>query len=282
VATKILVSAAELEALLGDDRCIPVDCRFEFSDTDKGRADWRAGHIPGAAYAHLDEDLSSPVTGQSGRHPLPEPGRFAAYLASIGWSPAKLLVAYDEGSNAVASRLWWLMRWFGQPSALLDGGLAAWAASGRPLEQGVPTRPAAPVVELRPTEGMKIETATIVRNLGAGEPLLLDARASQRFRGEIEPLDTAAGHIPGALNRPFGSNLEMSGRFKSPALLREEFLGLLAGRDPRTLAHTCGSGVTACHNQFAMELAGLEGSRLYPGSWSEWIRDPARPIEADG
>jgi thiosulfate/3-mercaptopyruvate sulfurtransferase len=282
VATKILVSAAELEALLGDDRCIPVDCRFEFSDTDKGRADWRAGHIPGAAYAHLDEDLSSPITEQSGRHPLPEPTRFAAYLASIGWSPAKLLVAYDEGSNAVASRLWWLMRYFGQPSALLDGGLAAWVASGRPLEQGETTRPATAVVELQPDASIKIETATILKKLGTGEPLVLDARASQRFRGEVEPLDTRAGHIPASINRPFGSNLQMSGRFKSREVLREEFLELLAGRDPKTLAHSCGSGVTACHNLFAMELAGLEGSRLYPGSWSEWIRDPARPIETSG
>ena len=282
MATNILVSAAELEALLGADRCIPVDCRFEFSDTGKGRADWRAGHIPGASYAHLDEDLSSPITEQSGRHPLPESSRFAAYLASIGWSPAKLLVAYDEGSNAVASRLWWLMRYFGQPSALLDGGLAAWVASGRPLEQGDTARPATAVVELQPNESIKIETGTILKKLGTGESLVLDARASQRFRGEVEPLDTRAGHIPGSINRPFGSNLEMSGRFKSREALREEFIELLAGRDPRTLAHSCGSGVTACHNLFAMELAGLEGSRLYPGSWSEWIRDPARPIETSG
>ncbi len=139
MATNILVSAAELDALLGDGRCIPVDCRFEFSDTGKGRADWLRRAHPGAAYAHLDDDLSSPITEQSGRHPLPEPARFAAYLASIGWSPAKLLVAYDEGSNAVASRLWWLMRYFGQPAALLDGGLAAWVASGRPLESGETT-----------------------------------------------------------------------------------------------------------------------------------------------
>ena len=282
MATNILVSAAELESLLGVDRCVPVDCRFEFSDTGKGRADWLAGHIPGAAYAHLDENLSSPVDEHSGRHPLPEPARFAAYLGSIGWSPTKLLIAYDEGSNAVASRLWWLMRYFGQPSALLDGGLAAWVASGRPLEQGEPSRCATPALELQPQEGMKIDTDNLLEKLRAHEPLVLDARASQRFRGEIEPLDTRAGHIPGSLNRPFGSNLEVNGRFKTREELREEFLDLLAGRDPRTLVHSCGSGVTACHNQFAMELAGLQGSRVYPGSWSEWIRDPARPIETGG
>jgi thiosulfate/3-mercaptopyruvate sulfurtransferase len=279
VAKNILVSAAELEALVSDGRCIPVDCRFEFSDTDKGRADWLAGHIPGAAYAHLDDDLSSPVTEKSGRHPLPEPEKFAAWLASIGWSPARLLVAYDEGSNAVASRLWWLMRYFGQQSALLDGGLAAWVASGRPLESGEVSRSAAPAQDLRPDDCLQVGTAGVEDLLKQGSALLLDARASQRFRGEVEPLDTRAGHIPGSLNRPFGANLRMNGQFKDREALRDEFLGLVGERDPRSVLHSCGSGVTACHNLFAMELAGLEGSRLYPGSWSEWIRDPGRPIE---
>jgi thiosulfate/3-mercaptopyruvate sulfurtransferase len=279
VATNSLVSAAELDALLGDGRCIPVDCRFEFSDTGKGRADFFAAHIPGAVYAHLDDDLSSPITEQTGRHPLPEPARFAAYLASIGWSPAKLLVAYDEGSNAIASRLWWLMRYFGQPAALLDGGLAAWVASGRPLESGEYKGLETLVPELGPNDRLKAETAAILRQLGTGESLVLDARAGQRFSGEVEPLDTRAGHIPGSLNRPFGSNLDLHGRFKKREALRAEYLELLGGRNPRSVVHSCGSGVTACHNLFAMELAGLEGSRLYPGSWSEWIRDPARPIE---
>jgi thiosulfate/3-mercaptopyruvate sulfurtransferase len=275
----MLVSAAELEALLADGRCVAVDCRFEFSDTGKGRANWLSGHIPGAAYAHLDDDLSSPITERSGRHPLPDTDRFAAYLASIGWMPGKLLVAYDEGSNAVASRLWWLMRYFGQPAALLDGGLAAWVASGRPLETGDPERPASPIARLRPDAGMQVSTSDVLRSLGDAGKLLLDARAGQRFRGEAEPLDTRAGHIPGSLNRPFGANLQLGGRFKDPATLRDEFLSLLAGREPRQVMHSCGSGVTACHNLFAMELAGLTGARLYPGSWSEWIRDPARPIE---
>jgi len=279
VAKNILVSAAELDALIGDGRCIPVDCRFEFSDTDKGRADWLAGHIPGAAYAHLDDDLSSPITDESGRHPLPEPGAFAAYLASIGWSPSRLLVAYDEGSNAVASRLWWLMRYFGQQSALLDGGLAAWVASGRPLESGEVGHSAAPLPQLQPHDSMMIETGGVERNLARNEALVLDARASQRFRGEVEPLDTRAGHIPGSLNRPFGANLRINGQFKDREELREEFLDLVGERDPRSVLHSCGSGVTACHNLFAMELAGLEGSRLYPGSWSEWIRSPERPVE---
>lgn len=278
MAKNILVSAAELDALVRDGRCIPVDCRFEFSDTEKGRADWLAGHIPGAAYAHLNDDLSSPITEQSGRHPLPERGKFAAWLASIGWSPARLLVAYDEGSNAVASRLWWLMRYFGQQSALLDGGLAAWVASGRALEAGESGRPAAAVTDLRPHDSQQVETAALEKILARGGALLLDARASQRFRGEVEPLDTRAGHIPGALNRPFGANLRMNGQFKDREALREEFLDLVGEREPGSVIHSCGSGVTACHNLFAMELAGLEGSRLYPGSWSEWVRDPGRPV----
>jgi thiosulfate/3-mercaptopyruvate sulfurtransferase len=279
VATSTLVSAAELDALLDDRRCIVVDCRFEFSETGKGRADWLSGHIPSAAYAHLDDDLSSPITEDSGRHPLPDSERFAEYLSAIGWTPGKLLVAYDEGSNALASRLWWLMRYFGQSAALLDGGLAAWLASGRPLESGEPVQSATEAVRLVPNEAMKIGTEGILKALGSDEIVVLDARAGQRFRGEVEPLDARAGHIPGSLNRPFGANLEQGGQFKSPAVLREEYLDLLSGRDPTGVAHSCGSGVTACHNLFAMELAGLQGTRLYPGSWSEWIRDSDRPIE---
>lgn len=276
--SNILVSAAELEARLGDGRSVVVDCRFEMSDPDKGRADWLAGHIPGAAYAHLDHDLSSPVTAQTGRHPLPNPDRFSAYLASIGWTRDTLLVAYDEGSNAVASRLWWLMKYFGQRSALLDGGLTAWVAAGFSLESGTPQRRASKQTALVADPDMAVDAAAIVRSLGGDALLVLDARASQRYSGEMENLDSRAGHIPGALNRPFGSNLAPGGRFKAPQELREEFAKLLGNRDTTGIVHSCGSGVTACHNLFAMELAGMGGTRLYPGSWSEWIRDPARPI----
>ena len=274
----ILVSPAELEALIDDRRCVVVDCRFEFSDTGKGRADWLAGHIPGAAYAHLDDDLSSPIDELSGRHPLPDTDRFAQFLAATGWLPGMLLVAYDEGSNAVASRLWWLMRYYRQSAALLDGGLAAWVASGRPLESGPSEHRAAPVPELVPDEDMVVPTDRILERLGSDEQLILDARASQRFRGEVEPLDSRAGHIPSSLNRPFGANLELGGRFKSAQDLRKEYEDLLGRYAADSVVHSCGSGVTACHNLFAMELAGLGGSRLYPGSWSEWIRDPQRPL----
>lgn len=276
--SSILVSAAELEALLGDGRGVVVDCRFEMSAPDKGRADWLKGHIPGAAYAHLDHDLSSPISAHTGRHPLPDPERFSAWLASIGWSPDSLLVAYDEGSNAVASRLWWLMKYFGQRAALLDGGLAAWVAAGFSLESGAPQRHATGQTQLIAAPHMTVDASAIHRNLGGDALLVLDARAGQRFSGEMENLDSRAGHIPGALNRPFGSNLVPGGRFKAPQELREEFATLLGNRHAAEVVHSCGSGVTACHNLFAMELAGLGGTRLYPGSWSEWIRDPARPI----
>ena len=279
MSSSILVSAAELEALLDDGRCIAVDCRFELSDPDKGRGLYREGHIPGAVYTDLDRDLSSPVTEQSGRHPLPETGRFAAALAAVGWSPGKLVVAYDEKSNAIASRLWWLMRYYGQPAALLDGGLAAWTAAGLPLDTGEPAPTALPAPVLVPDEAATVGASDIVQSLGDDDLLVLDARAGQRFSGEVETLDTRAGHIPGSLNRPFGANLALGGRFKDVNRLREEFSDLLEDRQPGTVAHTCGSGVTACHNLFSMELAGLAGSRLYPGSWSEWIRDPNRPIK---
>jgi len=274
----MLVSAAQLETLLTEGSALAVDCRFDFGDTNKGRSQWSAGRIPGAAYAHLDDDLSSPILEHTGRHPLPATSDFAAFLARIGWTPDRLLVAYDEGPNAIAARLWWLMRYHGQSAALLDGGLAGWTASGRSLESGAASPSAAVAVDLRPDSGMTSDAAEILSGLEAQRPLVVDARASLRFSGEEETLDTRAGHIPGALNRPFGANLALGGRFKDPATLREEFLDLLDGRDPAEVVHSCGSGVTACHNLFAMEWAGLAGSRVYPGSWSEWIRDPSRPI----
>lgn len=279
MSRKILLSAAELDSLISSGTCVPVDCRFDFADSGKGRSDWLAGHVPTARYAHLDGDLSSPIQPHTGRHPLPETPKFAAYLGRIGWAPGKLLVAYDEGPNAVASRLWWLMRYYGQPAALLDGGLAAWTAEGLPLESGDPAPDALPAPSLVPDESMTVGTGAILATLGDDSLLVLDARASQRFTGEVETLDTRAGHIPGSANRPFGANLRLGGRFKDGATLREEFEDLLEDRQPASVAHSCGSGVTACHNLFAMELAGLGGSRVYPGSWSEWIRDPDRPIE---
>lgn len=279
MSRKILVSAAELDRLIQGGRAMAVDCRFDFADSGKGRSDWLAGHVPGAAYAHLDEDLSSPVEAHTGRHPLPAAGSFAQFLGRIGWTPDTLLVAYDEASNAVASRLWWLMGYFGQSAALLDGGLAAWEASGLPLEAGDPAPGRQTPPNLAPRIDATVGSDDILSAIGGDDLLVLDARASPRFTGEMETLDTRAGHIPESVNRPFGSNLTPRGAFKEREQLRREFEALLGSRRPGSVAHSCGSGVTACHNLFAMELVGLSGSRLYPGSWSEWIRDPDRPIE---
>lgn len=274
---KILLSAAEVNDLIAAGECVTVDCRYDFSDTNKAREDWLAGHVSGAAYAHLDTDLSAPRGPHTGRHPLPDAQDFAAFLASIGWSPGTLLVAYDEGPNPVAARLWWLMQYFGQPSALLDGGLAAWTAAGYELESGAPDVESRPVAELHPREEMAVSTDELAARLD--QWTVLDARAYERFTGVFENLDTRAGRIPGSLNRPFADNLKRDGRFRKPASLRREFEELLEGVDLSSLVHSCGSGVTACHNQFVMQYAGMGETRVYPGSWSEWITDPDRPIE---
>lgn len=274
---RILLSASQLESLANSGGCLIADCRFDLSDPDLGRGQWLEGHIPGAVYAHLDDDLSSPIEPHTGRHPLPDTGAFARFLARIGWSDDRLLVVYDEGPGAIAVRLWWLMRYHGKPAAMLDGGLAAWKAAGLGLESGKVTVEAAPLPALEPDETMTVTTGCLAGSLD--QFTLVDARASERFSGEVEPLDTKAGHIPGALNRPFGQNLRLNGRFREPRKLRAEFESLLGGVDRGRVVHSCGSGVTACHNLFAMEVAGLGGTKLYPGSWSEWIRDPDRPIE---
>lgn len=275
--SEILLSVQQLQQLNDQGSRILVDCRFDLSQPQQSAQDYRDGHIPGAFYAHLDTHLASEITPQSGRHPLPDPAVFAAFLASIGWHKDRLLVAYDAGNGAFAARLWWLMRYFGLDAALLDGGLAAWKAAGLQLQQGVVETTKGKLPELRERGEMTVAAADIIAQ---GDQLtLLDARAAERYSGSVEPLDSKAGHIPGALNRPFAENLDATGRFKRPNQLRSEFTAILASRDVGGLVHYCGSGVTACHNAFAMELAGLEGSRIYPGSWSEWIRDPARPVE---
>lgn len=274
---QILVTANQLNRLMREGRCVVVDCRFDLVDTGRGRAVWLEGHVPGAAYADLDKDLSSPVGPDTGRHPLPDADEFATFLASIGWSEDKLLVAYDEGPNAIAVRLWWLMRYFGKGAALLDGGLAAWRGSGHSLESGVPDHSPTAVPSLVANENMVVSTGQLMASEGSF--LVLDARASERFSGKVEPLDTKAGHIPGSVNRPFASNVLINGRFRDPVELEREFREQLGDLESENIAHSCGSGVTACHNQFAMELVGLPGSRVYAGSWSEWIRDPNRPVE---
>jgi len=274
-----LVSASRLDELIQTGKCEAVDCRYDFSGRNKGRADWLAGHIPGASYAHLDDDLAAPVEENSGRHPLPKTEDFARYLASIGWSSGMLLVAYDAGSNAISARLWWLMRYFGQPAALLNGGLAAWLEAGFKLESGRVEPDPGPVEDLVPDESMIVSTADILDSLRSRTLDVLDARAPERFSGAEENLDTKAGHIPGSLNRHFGSNLDSADLFLDPGSLAEQFKRELGHEDASRVVHSCGSGVTACHNLFAMELAGMGATRLYPGSWSQWIRNPAHPVE---
>ena len=279
MSSEILVSPERLQQLITAGDCLVVDCRFDLSDVKKGRNDWLEGHIPGAHYAHLDDDLASPITVQSGRHPLPETGAFARFLASLGWSEGQLVVACDEGSNALAGRMWWLMRYFAQPAALLDGGLAAWKEAGLPLETGPVESRQAPVASLQAITAMAVSSGQVLKNLESKDDIVLDARSPERFSGEVEPLDTKGGHIPDSVNRHLELNLEANGRFKAPSKLRSEFEALLGETGAASVVHSCGSGITACHNLFAMELAGMGTSRLYPGSWSEWIRNPSRPIE---
>ena len=279
MARKILLSAQALQQVMQESQCIVVDCRFNLADTGAGHAAYLEAHIPGAVYAHLDDDLSSPVTADSGRHPLPHPGDFAAYLSRIGWHPGMPIVAYDDSGGSIAARLWWLMKYFGHDCcALLDGGLAAWRDAGFALEGGVTAVDEAPLADLGPDRGMFLSSLEITGGLQAGGIVLADARAPERFNGEVEPIDTVAGHVPGACNFPNTRVLTNEGRFRPLEEIRQGLEGLLGSHPPADLVHMCGSGVTACLNLFAAELVGLEGGRLYAGSWSEWIRDPSRPI----
>lgn len=280
-APGLLCQVSELAAWLPGEPLAIIDCRFDLARPDAGLAAYRQAHIPGARYAHLDHDLAGPRTALSGRHPLPSAAAFAAACGRLGIGPGTPVVAYDDASGAFAARLWWLLRYFGHARVrLLDGGLAAWRAAGLPMAIGDPSPPdpaAAPFVPGPPLE-RTVEAEQIARG-AVGR--LIDARAADRFAGRSEPIDPVAGHVPGAVNVPFAAALAADQRFRSPEALRELFAAALAGRPPPEAAVMCGSGVTACHGLFALALAGLPGAALYPGSWSEWIRDPARPVERE-
>jgi len=274
-----LVSADSLRALLGSNRhVVLIDTSFDLADVAAGERSWREGHLPGSLYLHLDRDLSGPKTGTNGRHPLPAREVFAATLGRCGITPQTQVIAFDRQGGVYASRLWWMLRWMGHSAAaVLDGGVAAWLASGGTLvtDNAAPAA-AAPYPE-RPTLAATISADALAASLGRTR--LIDARAAERFRGDVEPLDTTAGHIPGALNRFFKDNLDAtSGRFKPAAQLRAEFAPLIGPAGAAEVVHQCGSGVTACHNLLAMEHAGLSGSLLYPGSWSEWSANPLLPV----
>lgn len=271
-----LITAAELQVAIEQSDLVILDCRFNLMDTATGEQAYAAGHIPGAHYLHLDNDLSSPITETTGRHPLPNLEQLANKLGSLGINATTQVVAYDDCGGAMASRCWWLLRYLGHEKvALLDGGINAWLQNSEALETTVPnTRTVTFKADVDSHQNLAVDQILAAQNHGA---VLVDARSAERFRGEQEPIDPVAGHIPGALNRPMTDNL-VDGFFKPAAQLRDEWLAVLGDQQPDQVVHMCGSGVTACHNLLAMEIAGLQGSRLYAGSWSEWIRDPARPV----
>lgn len=272
-----LIGAHELAHRIGNPDWRIFDCRHDLANPDFGRAAYARGHLPGAIFLHLDEDLSGPTTGSNGRHPLPDPVALARRLAQCGVGNDTQVIAYDDAGGMFAARLWWLMRWLGHERvAVLDGGLHAWGKAAQALSTEIPKpTPATLTASLQP---LMVDADYVLQRLDSPDMFLVDARSPDRFRGENETLDPIAGHIPGATNRFFRDNLSAEGTFKQQSVLREEFGALLKGHPPHRVVHQCGSGVTACHNALAMEAAGLHGSRLYAGSWSEWCASAARPV----
>jgi thiosulfate/3-mercaptopyruvate sulfurtransferase len=278
-----LIQAAELAPLLGSSGTVVLDCRFDLADPAAGRRAYGAGHIPGAEYLHLDEDLSGAKTGRNGRHPLPDAQAFMRRLEQAGVGDDTLVVAYDAAGGMTAARAWWMLRWIGHAEvALLDGGLPAWTAAGLPLETAAPQPRPAGRLSPRPARVRQVDRAALLADLDRRAWQVVDARAPDRFRGENETLDAVGGRIPGAVNRFFRDNLGPDGRFKPAAQLRAEFDAITGGRPAAELVLSCGSGVTACHDLLALELAGLDGAALYPGSWSEWSSWPGAPIATGG
>ncbi len=278
MAYDTLVSAEILQQHLDDPNWVILDGRFNLADTDAGYQAYQQGHIQGAQYVHLDQQLSSPITASSGRHPLPDPQALADWFGSVGIGADTQVVIYDDMGGAMAARCWWLLQTFGhQSAAVLDGGLPQWQSQGfsvtSELTEAIPG-----VFDCQWQSSAIIEVQVVQANLDKPTFQLVDSRAAERYRGEQEPIDPIAGHIPHALNRDLNLNLDEDGCFKPPQQLQREWQALLAGLDGKSIVHMCGSGVTACHNQLAMEYAGLIGSRVYAGSWSEWITDTKRPV----
>lgn len=276
--SSLLVTTDELIAHIDDPNWRVFDCRHDLQNTEYGAKAYAKGHIPGALFVNLDNDLSGNKTGHNGRHPLPDPDTFAKRLGDWGVGPDMQVVAYDNEGGIFASRLWWMLRWLGHDTvALLDGGLPGWRRAKQPLVTDVPD--VTPTTFSSRPQALTASADDVLATLQSPEVLILDARAPERFSGAEETLDPVGGHIPGAVNRFYFDNLDDSGCYFKPVdELRADFEALLLGRDPAKVVQQCGSGVTACHNLLAMEVAGLNGSRLYPGSWSEWCADPARPM----
>jgi thiosulfate/3-mercaptopyruvate sulfurtransferase len=266
-----------------DPNLVVLDCRFDLGDPQAGRRAYLNGHIPGAHFADLNTDLASAIGPETGRHPLPDPQAFAANLAAWGVHAASQVVVYDEVNGSFAARAWWLLRWVGHPTvAVLDGGFKSWLAAGGPTAVGeegrAPHSLHASPAPARVDGNAVVDAAQVMSLLRDPKRLLVDARAADRYAGSVEPIDAVAGHVAGAVNHPFAANLAADGRFLPPEELRQRWAAELAGRSPADVVAMCGSGVTACHNLLSLEVAGLHGAKLYAGSWSEWIRDPSRPI----
>ena len=275
---RTLISTQDLEARLAQPGLVLLDARHDLARPDTwGSAQYAAGHIPGAVFVDMDHDMSGPKTGRNGRHPLPTPEVAAATFGRLGVGPGKEVVVYDQGAGVYASRVWWMLRWLGfHDVAVLDGGYAKWSGEGRVVsEEATQPSPTTFVVgKVVPT----VDASGILGSLARRALFIVDARGAERFRGVVEPMDPVAGHIPGARNRPYTENLGEGNVFKPAADLKREFAALLGDAGVDTVVHQCGSGVSACHNILAMEVAGLTGTRLYPGSWSEWCANPERPV----
>jgi thiosulfate/3-mercaptopyruvate sulfurtransferase len=273
-----LAGIEDLVSHLDDPDWVVCDCRHDLSNYEAGRRSFHDSHIPGARFLHLDEDLSGPKTGTTGRHPLPHPRTFALRLGALGIDDTKQVIAYDASGGCYAARLWWMLRWVGHTrAAVLDGGWDAWKAAGQRIDANLPsTQPA--TYTLRAGGALVVDARFVAEHLDDKRVRVLDARSPDRFHGENETLDPVGGHIPGAVNRFFKLNLTADGRFKRADELKAAFAEVLGNSPASEVVHQCGSGVTACHNLLSMEHAGLSGSRLYPGSWSEWISDRSRPV----
>jgi len=277
MSSRTIVTVDELERRLGDPSWVIADCRHSLADFSLGRQQYDESHIPGAFFVSVEDELAGTKTGRNGRHPLPEPQAFAAVLREFGVKPDTQIVAYDAGADMFAARMWFLAKYIGHSAvAILDGGFAAWRAAGKPVTTQIPKRPANGTILAEVRSDLTVDVHAVLQSLRERHLTLLDARAADRFAGQNETVDPVAGHIPGARHRHFKDNFDERGLFKNPQQLRAEFERLQI--DPDRMVHQCGSGVSSAVNLLAMEIAGIGGSRIYPGSWSEWIADPSRPI----
>ena len=279
MAFTTIIGTDELAAHLAEPQWITVDCRFQLADESWGEREYLIAHIPGAVYAHLNKDLSGPLTGRNGRHPLPDPDVLVQTFIRLGVGSGMQVVAYDQDNGMFASRLWWLLRWMGHEHvAVLDGGFQKWMAERRPVSPGKNVRAAKQFTGSARPE-MLVDAGAVAALVGRRDAMLLDARAPERYRGDIEPIDRVPGHIPGAVNYFFQQNVDEQGVFRPAGDLRAQLSAAVGGTPPEHVVCYCGSGVTACQNLLAMEHAGLTGAKLYAGSWSEWSSDPSRPVE---